>query len=517
LGSGKKFKKLHSVLMETEGTYPFQGGGVSVWCDILCRQMKNIDFYLVAVTGSGGGAMRYPLPPNIREMHHISLWEESSLFVSPRNSEKSRYTTDSIIEARFLPLFQQFLNYIITARPVDDSAASILLSMYRYFRAFDYRETFRSQLVWESFKEQIRHRFAHQPAEIDNTPVVADMINSLQLLYHFLTPLSINVPRTTISHTSAAGFCGIAGIIAKLEYGTPMLVTDHGVYIRERYLAISASELTPFVKKFLINLSAMVSRLSYQLADQISPVCDFNRKWEIALGAPEEKIRTIYNGIDPEKYYPAEKPVRHPARPTVVAAAHINRIKDIITMIESCHVVRMTIPDVLYIVYGSTDTDPEYAAECRQRIAELNLEYNFILAGLYKGDTPLYNQGDISIITSVSEGFPYALLEAMACARPVVATDVGGVREALRNCGILVRPRDVNAVADAVINLLQKNELREMLGRMARERVLKNYQISFSITAYRETYELLSAKNPEAATPVIKPYAEEYLSIILTG
>ncbi|MEN3039267.1 MAG: GT4 family glycosyltransferase PelF [Candidatus Kryptonium sp.] len=176
----------------------------------------------------------------------------------------------------------------------------------------------------------------------------------------------------------------------------------------------------------------------------------------------------------------------------VVAVARIMPLKDIETMIRASAIVREKIPDVKFIVYGSTDTDPVYTRKCQLLIRELRLENTFILAGHHPKPSEIYNEGDISALSSISEGFPYAVIESMACARPVVATDVGGVREALEGFGIVVKPRDPKALAEGIIKLLTDHELRETLGRRAREEVLAKYRIDLNIDAYRRIYNELA-------------------------
>ncbi len=111
----------------------------------------------------------------------------------------------------------------------------------------------------------------------------------------------------------------------------------------------------------------------------------------------------------------------------------------------------------------------------------------------------MFNIGDISVLSSISEGFPYTVLESMSCARPVVATDVGGVSEALEGFGIVVPPRDFEALGAAAVQLLRDDELRLELGRRAREQVLARYRTSQSVAAYRELYGRLVS--PPVSTP----------------
>ncbi|MDZ7680242.1 MAG: glycosyltransferase [Fodinibius sp.] len=173
--------------------------------------------------------------------------------------------------------------------------------------------------------------------------------------------------------------------------------------------------------------------------------------------APEERIDPIYNGVDTEEFRPQPKPDHTKDRPTVVAVAHVFPLKDVETMIRSCNLVRQQIPNVQYIIYGSLEVDKEYVAKCRKLVEELDLGDRFFTFGGYH-DTPseIFNEGDISILSFYfSRICPTAVLESMSCARPVVATDVGGVSEAVEGCGIICKPRDAKDLAEGVIKLLE--------------------------------------------------------------
>jgi glycosyltransferase involved in cell wall biosynthesis len=163
-------------------------------------------------------------------------------------------------------------------------------------------------------------------------------------------------------------------------------------------------------------------------------------------------------------------------------------------MIRSAAVARELLPEIRYLVYGSLDADVPYVERCRSLVAELGLEQTFELRGFHSKPPELYTEGDICVLSSISEAFPYTVLESMACARPVVGTDVGGVREALEGFGKVVPPRDPDAFGRAVVELLSDDEFRRELGRRCREEVLAKYRTSNSVNAYRDTYAELTRR-----------------------
>lgn len=154
-----------------------------------------------------------------------------------------------------------------------------------------------------------------------------------------------------------------------------------------------------------------------------------------------------------------------------------------------------------FIVHGSITADPQYVQACRSLIAEFRLENRFKLAGNHNKPSNLYNIGDISMLSSISEGFPYSVIEAMSCARPVVATDVGGVREALQGVGLSVRPRDYEAFGSRRCALAPKVECIEM-GQKARQRVLDRFTLQNFVQQYALSYQNIHTEAQQNKTRV---------------
>jgi glycosyltransferase involved in cell wall biosynthesis len=161
-------------------------------------------------------------------------------------------------------------------------------------------------------------------------------------------------------------------------------------------------------------------------------------------------------------------------------------------MIRSAAVACKSIPDICYLIYGLLTDNQPYVEKCRRLIAELNLDGVVEFGGFNGRADELHIQGDISVISSISESCPYALLEAMSCARPVVSTDVGDVRRIMRSFGIIVPPRNPEALGKAVVKLLKDDDLRLRLGHQARQEILTKYDDSKMINNYLELYQQLA-------------------------
>jgi len=132
-------------------------------------------------------------------------------------------------------------------------------------------------------------------------------------------------------------------------------------------------------------------------------------------------------------------------------------------------------------------------------VAEKKLEHNVIFAGLTKEPWRVYSDADIVVLPSISEGFPYVVVEAMMCGAAIVASDVGGVREALGNTGILTPSRSPTALARASVFLLHNPLERQRLGAMAMARAMELFTEERFLRSYRETYwELYLGMRPRA-------------------
>lgn len=480
-------------MMTTEGTYPFHTGGVSTWADILVKGMPHVDFYIYAVMMNPFVTQKYFMPANVARLIKVPLWgtEEPSEHLEDRPFSDvymaKQKTKKAIVNQEFMPIFKDFVSHLVSdgASPVE--WGKDLFDLYQYFQIYDYSMSFKSVPAWEEFRRQILEQ-----AELGRwpQPSVYELNQAMGWLYRFMVVLNTPVPRCDIVHSAAAAFCGIPAVLAKLSYKTPFLLTEHGVYLREQYLSTNRQGFSLFLKRFMMQLILSVVRLNYAYADTVSPVCEYNTRWEQRQGVNRKKIKVIYNGVDPAVFQPGAK---NTSRPTVVTVARLDPLKDIETLIRAAAIVKKSIPNVHFVLYGGA-TSSEYQAKCEALRRELDVTETVTFAGHTENVKAAYHAGDIIALTSISEAFPYTVIEAMMSGKAVVATDVGGTREALEGCGLLVPPKDPELLAAKVVDLLANHRLREELEQVARERALTWFNIQRSVNAYFDTYRQLSRK-----------------------
>jgi glycosyltransferase involved in cell wall biosynthesis len=201
---------------------------------------------------------------------------------------------------------------------------------------------------------------------------------------------------------------------------------------------------------------------------------------------PPERIKVIYNGVDPLRFHPdgAGAP---PQRPTIANVGLIFPLKNQLGLIEAAALVRTRVPDVHVVLYGGA-SDDAYYAQCRERVARLGLQDTVTFAGPTTEPWKAYQQATVVAMSSVSEGFPYAVIEAMLCGAPIVATDTGGVSEAIDQAGVIVPPRDTARMAQALSDLLLDPGRRRELGARARARGLACFTQDLFLEQYRAAY-----------------------------
>jgi glycosyltransferase involved in cell wall biosynthesis len=280
-------------------------------------------------------------------------------------------------------------------------------------------------------------------------------------------------PAIIHAHSSKAGILGrLAARLARV----PVVFTAHGWAFksetgwRSRLYRTADRSLAPLTNKV---------------------VCVSEAEARIGLAAGTclaERTVVIRNPAPPVATPPGNDP--RPSRvPLIVSVGRLKRPKDFATLVLA--VARLKrLPFRLQIVGDGPDRD-----EIRAAVAAAGLEDRVELLGERHDVPELLAEADVFVLSSRSEGLPIALLEAMAHGLPVVASDVGGISEALvhGDSGLLVPPADPAALADALGALLTDAELRERLGMSARIRCETSFELEGWREAHLRLYESLLA------------------------
>lgn len=477
------------ILLTTEGTFPYSTGGVTTWARSLMNGLSHHEFAVAAVTANPPGRPAGSLPPNAAVLP-VPLWglELVEEYLPCRQGlRRRRRTTASAIGTRFLPPFEFLLDQILVADNDPGEVAEALTALAEFAARDDLRGAMRDERVWVLLYQ----RLLANPLYRHST--LSEALDLARSLYRYLLPLALPIPEVDVVHTSASALCALPAIGAKLRYGIPLLLTEHGIYLRERILELVQRGVSVLEKVMFSNLYRAFAKATYHVADRVAPVCRYNVRWERQLGIDPSKVRVVHNGVDPDRFSPA--PVAED-RPTLVWVGRIQALKDLLTLIRAVAIVVRSVPDVVCRLYGP-DTDPQYAAECRRAVERAGLAGAVLFEGPVNDPAAAFRRGDVVVLSSMSEAFPFTVVEAMMCGRPVVATDVGGVAEALDDPSLLAEPQNAASLAGAILRQLhRRRDERDDLGRRLRQRAVEHFGERRFLDGYDGLYRELGAAVP---------------------
>jgi glycosyltransferase involved in cell wall biosynthesis len=473
------------IALAAEGTYPHQFGGVSVWCDQLVQGLREYDFELVALTATGGEPVRWTLPPNVTRLTEIPLWGPTppaapgSWWLRPRSG----------------PPVAELIDLLLS--PPDEGQerfADVLRGLLSYARVGNLSAELASEESVRLLSEAWRGRWPGLPPGDMAAPTLHDATVAIHLLEHALRPLCYPPPRADVVHSVTNGIGVLPALAAKWTYGTPIVVTEHGLYMREHYLHSRHAPYRWPVKQFHLQFLRRLCMLGYSEAAIITPGNVFNKRWESRLGADLAKVRTVYNGVDPNDFPAFDS---EPEVPTISWAGRVDPVKDLETLLRAFALVRAEMPEARLRLFGAPPQGREaYLARCQTLAEDLGLGESASFEGRVAEIRDAYAAGQVVVLCSITEGFPYTLIEAMTCGRPCVATNVGGVSEAAGDTGLVVPPRDPGQLAAACLTLLRDQELRQRLGAAARNRALEYFTVDRAISAFDEIYMFLGTGRP---------------------
>jgi glycosyltransferase involved in cell wall biosynthesis len=329
-------------------------------------------------------------------------------------------------------------------------------------------------------------------------------------------------PRADIYHAQTQHYAGIAAVLAARQHARKSVVTEHGLYVRD---AINLLLRRPVDREVDPRVDAPTDQheeslatwmnwfyhggeLVYEAADVFTYQYRQNIESARRLGAKPEKIRTIVNGIDGDRFAMTRQLVerRHGQRRQsnswtwkVALVGRVVELKGVMDLIHAAEIIRDSRrANVLIEVMGPLDDDPEFVARCHREIQTLGLGNLIQLVGTRKVAEELAHV-DLVVMPSHTEAFPVALLEAMASGLPVIASDVGCIREALVErldagattlgpAGVVVPPRAPRQLARAILDLMADSDRMERYSRNAILRVEARYRSRDVMKSYMRLY-----------------------------
>jgi L-malate glycosyltransferase len=263
-----------------------------------------------------------------------------------------------------------------------------------------------------------------------------------------------------------------------------------------------------------------VELLAYRLAHAVVANAEAVKQQLAGDGVPARKVSVVYNGLDLARVAPAADFRREEAlenfglprgRRFVTLVANLRHaVKDHPTFLRAARRVREGVPEAAFVLAG----EGELTEPMRALAAELGLGDSVFFTGRCARVGALLAVSDVCVLSSAAEGFSNAILEYMAAARPVVATDVGGAREAIieGETGHLVAAGDDERMAARVAELLRDPARAREMGERGRRRVAEHFSCAAQLARTEALYERLLAHAQPKTKEVseLKPRQEQY-------
>lgn len=454
-----------------EGCYPYVTGGVSTWIHQYIQAMPQHEFVLwtIGASSEDKGKFKYRIPANVAEIHELFLNDALKL----RGERKKYRFTQEEIQALSDFVHCESPDWEVIFRMYNDrhiSPVSFLMS-----------KEFLDILMDICKKDYPYTAFS-------------DLFHTIRsMLLPVLYTIGQEVPKADIYHAIATGYSGLLARLGSYKYHVPFMLTEHGIYTREREEEIiRAGWVVPAFKRFWVRFFYMLSGAIYSKADMITSLFGNARKIQIEIGCDPVKCRVIPNGIHFSRFcdIPLKKKDGYV---DIGAIVRLAPIKDIKTLIYAFYELKFRFPNARLHIIGPED-DKEYAGECYALVKQLGVE-DVIFTGMVN-ILEYMEKLDFTILTSISEGQPLSILESFAAGRPCVTTDVGCCRELLNgmegdelgSAGICVPPMHREALASAMERMCVRTEERYQMGIIGKKRVERFYRHEDMIRNYQETY-----------------------------
>lgn len=460
------------ICLFLEGSYPYVRGGVSTWVDTFIRHLPDHEFVLWTICDreETRGKFKYEIPGNVVAIQENAL--DSAL----------KLRAEKRVNLKFTDREREELYQLITCQNPDWSFIQALFQE----RVKNPVNFFMSEAFLEILKDYTQTRLP-TAGFLDFFWTIRSMF--LPLLYLVTQPMV----EADLYHSLSTGYAGVIAALGSKKYNKPFVLSEHGIYTREREEEILLSGwVDPFFKPLWISMFKMFSQLSYQSAHRVTSLFGQASKIQQDMGCAPEKCVVIGNGIIVDPF------VSIPLKPAdgwvdIGAIVRIAPIKDLKTLIYTFSNLKHEMKNVRLHIIGPVE-DEEYYQECLALVKFCGVE-DVIFTGLV--DTKAYlRKLDFTVLTSISEGQPYAVIESLAAGRPIVATNVGSCRELIEGgpgdyfgpAGICVPPMHQAELLQAFLALCQNEDLRHKMAEAGRKRACAYFDLEKVLSGYQGVY-----------------------------
>lgn len=485
------------ICLILEGSFPFVKGGVSHWASELIRVFPQYRFAVIflGTREEDYEELQYPLTQNLV---HLEV-----RFIFEHNKEPGKHSNKDI-DPKTREQIKVMHDHFKTI--LSDKSQSTCEYYDLMFESEKLNESLflRSKSAWNMITETYLKRYPEQ-SFFDYFWSVRNIHRPFWALANIVK----DIPRVKVLHSATTGYAGFLGALLQNKYRIPYVITEHGIYTKERWIdlmrnyffesvMVSGRQLTQ--EKDLLNLwvnfFSILAKIGYDAADPIISLFEGYRERQISDGAIPERTRIISYGTDFNRFQFLGKKKPNLAKPIIACVGRVVPIKDIKTFIRTCALIMKQIPEAEAWIVGAELEESDYVETCKNLAQILGLKDKIKFLG-EQNTKDIYPKIDLLVLCSISEGTPFVILESFAVGIPVVATDVGACRELiygknsedrlLGQAGRLVNIADPHALALAAVELLTDVSLWQT----AQEVGLKRVKTYYSMDAFIENYSFI--------------------------
>lgn len=491
-----KEKKI-DVLIIAEGTYPYIRGGVSTWIHDLINGLGDINFGVVFLGSrvEDYGEIKYKLPDNLVYLLTAYLFDKSER-PEPKEIEGNKEAFEYI---------DKLIKWFKSEKREDFPHELKRLEFYTDF--VKYEDFLYSRRAWD-FIVKMYADYAPETPFIDYFWTIRNIHAPIWVI----AKVAQKIKDFDIVHSPSTGYAGFLASLLKNHYKKPFILTEHGIYTKERKIDLlnvdwliekrfffqrDLGEIE-HLRKLWINFFFSIGKFIYYSADKIISLFQDARNVQISYGADAEKCIVIPNGVDVENLSKLIEKREKKEFKVIGLLGRVVPIKDIKTFIKAMKITLEKVPNVQGWIIGPTDEDPDYFQECKNLVEAFEIEDKVLFLG-FQNIKDILPKIDILTLTSISEGMPLVVLEGFAAGIPSVTTDVGscsqliygGIDEEdikIGKAGEVVPIADPQRLAESYVKLLKDENLWKQCQESAIKRVRTYYTKERFLDTYRELY-----------------------------
>lgn len=492
------------ILLLAEGTYPFVKGGVAQWIYDLILNLPEYRFGIIFLGAYEGlyENYEYPIPKNVIHLQIVYLFNEEAKGLAPvvLKEKENKKALDKIIK----------IHEVFKSSHGCPHALSEGISDIGYLlddlHGFTYSQFLHSKDAWAFISEQY---LAHStdPSFIDYFWNIRNMHMPLWELEKVLDA----APVTSIIHTISTGYAGLLASMMKQRFGYPLILSEHGIYTKERNIEllqstmlihvdilITSKKMFSYQHQLWLKFFDSLARCCYSAANLITSLFSLARQQQILGGAEAYKTQITPNGVDISKFSLLRR-TQGPIPKIVGFVGRCVRIKDIKMFIRAVGIMATKDPEIIAWIRLVGEGDKDYLQECLDYINLMDLKNKIVF--INEGTMhDILAQIGLLALTSISEGMPLVLLEALAAGIPIIATDVGACREiiegrgndedqAIGHCGSVAAIGDATGIAQAAVQLLNDEGAWFAAQQAGIKRIEHYYTQDMMIETYQRIYE----------------------------